>query len=559
VCKDKNKLRIKSKELRKKAMAADNYSLFPFPFSLFCVNLQRNHRNKMLMSTQMNQQIAEYFKTQPVVKAWLFGSFAQKIILSIILAAAGCIQMFSQNPSALPVWERKSAPAVILGRYVNYHIGDDANPPGFNGNKESLKGGSLPPVTKDTINGTFTITWDICYPLMHTFFDGMSILLFPGDTVRLDIDRTALNTFDTYKRKSHRDSITTQKLRELWSKAVHMEGATFELPQLIKMKGIKLGYSREYATAHYRDTFDEWREVCWNEFKEVVKQLDSLDLTAQGREYQRMVIEQDYLKKLRDYAFTKKIHNLTKDKDSLEMFQQQFTFKDPHAPELTYYRNVLGFFACQNNLFDEGRKYILANGLEASPLGQWFKELDNAKNVMTRIKAGRAVTEDELNALSSEFKAQIREVQAVLRKENADRKGTWCDLPEGEPQEWLSKIVAGHKGRNVFIDFWATWCGPCVKGMREMESVKDSLTARGFDFVYITDTSSNSNEWTKYIANHAGDHYIVPKDKMTAMQIPDYENAIPHYLIYDREGKFIKAISGWDSVEVMMQELEKVE
>ena len=30
------------------------------------------------MTTQaMTQQIAEYFKTQPVVKAWLFGSFAR--------------------------------------------------------------------------------------------------------------------------------------------------------------------------------------------------------------------------------------------------------------------------------------------------------------------------------------------------------------------------------------------------------------------------------------------------------------------------------------------------
>ena len=34
--------------------------------------------NKTLMSTQtMNQTIADYFKTQPVVKAWLFGSFAR--------------------------------------------------------------------------------------------------------------------------------------------------------------------------------------------------------------------------------------------------------------------------------------------------------------------------------------------------------------------------------------------------------------------------------------------------------------------------------------------------
>ncbi len=31
-----------------------------------------------LMSTQMmTQQIAEYFKTQPVLRAWLFGSFAR--------------------------------------------------------------------------------------------------------------------------------------------------------------------------------------------------------------------------------------------------------------------------------------------------------------------------------------------------------------------------------------------------------------------------------------------------------------------------------------------------
>jgi hypothetical protein len=42
------------------------------------------------------------------------------------------------------------------------------------------------------------------------------------------------------------------------------------------------------------------------------------------------------------------------------------------------------------------------------------------------------------------------------------------------------------------------------------------------------------------------------------MQIPDYENAIPHYLIYDREGKFVKAISGWPGVEKMMQELSEM-
>ena len=94
--------------------------------------------------------------------------------------------------------------------------------------------------------------------------------------------------------------------------------------------------------------------------------------------------------------------------------------------------------------------------------------------------------------------------------------------------------------------------------MREMEKVKDELTARGVDFVYITDGSSDNNEWVKYVAKHAGDHYIVPKNKMDEMQIPEYDNAIPHYLIYDCDGKLAKTISGWPGVEKMMQEFSKV-
>ena len=44
----------------------------------FFVYLHRKISNSQTMSTQaMTQQIAEYFKTQPVLKAWLFGYFAR--------------------------------------------------------------------------------------------------------------------------------------------------------------------------------------------------------------------------------------------------------------------------------------------------------------------------------------------------------------------------------------------------------------------------------------------------------------------------------------------------
>ena len=46
-------------------------------FAQFALSLQPKE-NITLMSTQaMNKAIADYFKTQPVLKAWLFGSFAR--------------------------------------------------------------------------------------------------------------------------------------------------------------------------------------------------------------------------------------------------------------------------------------------------------------------------------------------------------------------------------------------------------------------------------------------------------------------------------------------------
>lgn len=479
-----------------------------------------------------------------------------KTIAFLLLTLAVCLPVFSQTPSHLPMWERKSAPAVILGRYVDWKEGDKGKMPSFWGNKESLKGGDFPKMTTDTIAHTFTFVWDICYPLRHEF-QGWSILLFPGDTIRLDINKGAFAEYDAYKKKSA-DSISTPKLQELWKKAVHIEGGTFHQPLPIQMKGIKLGVSRECAQAHARDSYDEWCETCWDEFQDVVKQLDTLDLTPQEREFHRMLIEQDYLNKLRNFMFVKTSWKFLTDEDSLAMFEKQFTFKDPHVSELTYYRNITGFYACLKNLFNEGKEYIEANGLEESPLGRWFKELDEAKAVMTRVKARLSVTENQLNALSPEFQVQIKEVQALMQQELNDSKGTCRDLPEGAPQEWLPKIVAGHKGRVVFIDYWATWCGPCRTGMKAMESVKDELTARGVNFVYITDTSSNADDWLSYVGRHAGDHYIIPKDKIQEMQIPDYANAIPHYLIYDREGKLAKVIKGWPGLEEMKTNIDEV-
>lgn len=152
--------------------------------------------------------------------------------------------------------------------------------------------------------------------------------------------------------------------------------------------------------------------------------------------------------------------------------------------------------------------------------------------------------EDVLKAMESagkhypQFEAIMAE-RAAIKATAIGEKYTDLSLndPDGKPVR-VSDYVT--KNRYTMIDFWASWCGPCLKEMPWVVKAYETYHAKGFEVIGVS-LDNNKSSWLKAI-----EKFNMPWPHMSDLKGWDCEaakpyniKAIPANVLIDKDGKIV--------------------
>ena len=127
--------------------------------------------------------------------------------------------------------------------------------------------------------------------------------------------------------------------------------------------------------------------------------------------------------------------------------------------------------------------------------------------------------------------------------------------PDVAAGKLLDAILSNYEGEVVLVDFWATWCVPCLNAMAQMEPLKNGRL-KDVRFVYITSGTSPKAKWEEMIPEVKGDHYYLTDNQLSAIYSRIGSNAFPTYLVVGKDGTRSHAYIGYQG-ETMLRLLDE--
>lgn len=129
----------------------------------------------------------------------------------------------------------------------------------------------------------------------------------------------------------------------------------------------------------------------------------------------------------------------------------------------------------------------------------------------------------------------------------------------------LRAVLQKERGKIVILNFWATWCVPCLREVPDLLALTADLKGRGVTLigVAVDDPLPGAKDVEQFRRKYFPAFVTYARsgpemDELASVVDPAWNEVVPTTYLLDRQGKVARRIQGKKSVQEFRAEIEKL-